>query len=106
METKSKQKNPVEIASRLKTQVADLEAAVTAAKREAVRLFKELDGQMKTARDLAGRLDGKDGEWARSVSSLMDILGECSGTMEGMLAIGLLRQRLGFSWTVERIFDA
>jgi len=93
-----------EITCRLRNQVSDLEAAVTVAKREAVQLFRELDARARKAKNLASTLDGSGDDWARRVSKLMDILGYCRETMEGMSAIGLLREA-GFSWGVEKVFD-
>lgn len=94
-----------EITCRLRNQVVDLEVAVSAAKQEAVRLFRELDQQARKAKSLASSLEEGGGSWARRVSRLMDILGDCRGTMEGMAAIGLLRESVGFSWDLEKVFD-
>jgi hypothetical protein len=94
-----------EITCRLQDQVQDLEAAVTAAKREAVQLFRELETRMRKAKNIASTLDGRGRIWARQVSQLMDILGDCHGTMEGMAAIGLLRDSTGFAWDLEKVFD-
>jgi hypothetical protein len=94
------------ITCRLRNQVEDLETAVSEAKREAVRLFQELDARAKKAKTLASSLEGDSGNpWARRVSKLMDILDSCRGTMEGMAAIGLLRNSSGFSWDLEKVFD-
>lgn len=92
------------ITCRLRSQVSDLEAAVSAAKREAVQLFRELDAGARKAKNIASALEVGDEAWARRVSRLMDILGDCREKMEGMSAIGLLRDA-GFSWDLERIFD-
>jgi exonuclease VII small subunit len=109
-ETKARQSgekprpDETEITSRLQEQVLDLEAAVTAAKREAVQLFKELDTRMRRAKSLVSDLDTGGNAWARKVSKIMDLLGDCRGTMEGMVAIGLLKDA-GFSWDLEKVFD-
>jgi len=105
MTTTKPVKPEVEITSRLQSQVSDLESAVTAAKREAIHLFRELDNRMRKAKDIASGLDGGDANWARKVSRLMDILGDCHETMEGMTAIGLVRELSGFTWTLEKVFD-
>lgn len=94
-----------EITCRLQDQVIDLEAAVSAAKREAVQLFRELDMRMRKAKTIASVLEKDKDDWARQVSKLMDILGDCHGTMEGMAAIGLLRDSSGFTWGLEKVFD-
>jgi len=93
------------ITCRLKDQVSSLEEAVSAAKREAVQLFRELDMRMRKARSLALELGDSDDAWARRVSRIMDILDDCHGTMEGMAVIGLLRGSPGFSWDLGRVFD-
>lgn len=105
MKQEKQAKPETEITSRLQNQVSDLEAAVTAAKREAIHLFKELDSRMRRAKNLASGLDGGDVGWARKVSKLMDILGDCHETMEGMVAIGLVRELSGFTWDLEKVFD-
>lgn len=92
-----------EITSRLRDQVSNLEAAVSAAKREAVLLFRELESQTQKAKNIASSLNGNDDTWARGVSKLMDILGNCRGRIEGMEAIGLLHN-IEFSWEVEKVF--
>jgi predicted HAD superfamily Cof-like phosphohydrolase len=97
--------NEAEITYRLQEQVVDLEAAVSAAKREAVQLFRELDMRMKKAKNIVSILEQDKHNWARQVSKLMDILGDCHGTMEGMTAIGLLRDSSGFTWDLEKVFD-
>jgi hypothetical protein len=101
---KRRKPNEAEITCRLRGQVGDLETAVSAAKREAIRLFRELDARARKARSLASDLDVGGDAWARRVSRLMDILGDCRETMEGMGAIGLLRGAR-FSWDVGKIFD-
>jgi hypothetical protein len=102
----AKQAKETEITSRLQNQVFDLEAAVTSAKREAVHLFRELDSRMRKAKNLVSDLDSDDTAlWARKVSRLMDILGNCHETMEGMVAIGLVREPAGFTWDLEKVFD-
>ncbi len=95
-----------EITCRLQGQVMDLEAAISAAKREAVQLFRELEAQTRQAKNLASELGEGGNAWARRVSRLMDILGDCHGAMEAMAAIGLLRDATGFSWNLEKVFDA
>jgi hypothetical protein len=95
----------VEITCRLQDQVLDLEAAVLAAKREAVQLFRELETQTQKAKNIALELGTGGHAWARRVSRLMDILGDCQGTMDGMSAIGLLRGSTGFVWGLEKVFD-
>lgn len=92
-----------EITYRLRNQVSDLEAAVSAAKREAVLLFRELENQTQKAKNIASSLEGNDDTWARGVSKLMDILGSCRGKIEGMGAIGLLHN-IEFFWEVEKVF--
>jgi hypothetical protein len=94
-----------EITCRLRDQVVDLEAAVSVARREAIRLFQELDMRARKASSIASSLGEGGGSWARRVSRLMDILDDCHGTMEGMSAIGLLRDAPGFSWDLGRVFD-
>ncbi len=93
------------ITGRLRSQVSDLEAAVTTAKQEAVRLFRELEQQARKARSIALSLDDNGGSWARKVSNLMDILGSCRDTMDGMAAIGLLREAVDFDYDLEKVFD-
>jgi len=102
---KPKPPDEAEITCRLQDQVLDLEAAVSAAKREAVQLFRELELQMRKAKNIASELGEGGNAWARRVSRLMDILGDCHGTMEGMAAIGLLRDSTGFAWDLEKVFD-
>lgn len=93
-----------EITTRLQKQVTDLESAVECAKREAFQLFRELNMRMKKAKNIASELDSGGNVWARKVSKLMDILGSCRDTMDGMTAIGLVRDS-GSVWDLERVFD-
>jgi len=99
-----KTSNETKITSRLQGQVYDLEAAVTAAKQDAVKLFQELNSRIKKAKVLASELEKGDA-WAKRVSQLMDLLGNCHETMEGMASIGLIKE-FGFSWDLEKIYGS
>ena len=89
--TNPKPNDEKKITGRLGKQVDQLERVVAAAKRDALRLFRELDAGARKARRIAEVLPEGGPEWPQKVSRIMDILEECSRTIDGLGALGLLR---------------